>query len=212
MSGRVLINESRIMDAVRAGRNTLFYPKGAIVTPLARDAARQHHISLKIGREESSVTGPLPSSLRIVCIGSDHGGFELKTLIAAALSEKKWTIVDVGTDSAKACDYPDFAYAVARMVSDGRAGIGIMIDGAGIGSSIVCNKVPGIRAACVSSEFTAWSARAHNNANILTLGSRSQGVEINKRIVTTFLETAYEGGRHDLRIAKMVDIEKKFGR
>lgn len=200
------------MDAVRAGRKTLSFPEGSIITPLARDAARQHGISLETGPVELGHSAPLPSSSRIVCIGSDHGGFDVKKVIVTFLSGKDWTVVDVGTDSAKACDYPDFAYAVARMVSDGRAGTGIMIDGTGIASSIVCNKVPGIHAACAYNEFTAWSARAHNNANILTLGSRSLGVEVCKRIVTTFLETAYEGGRHELRIAKIRDIEIKFGR
>ena len=200
------------MDAVRAGQKSLSFPKGTNLTPLARDTAKQYGISLEIGPTASSYDAPLPSSARIVCIGSDHGGFETKKLIAAFLSEKDWTVVDVGTDSARACDYPDFAYAVAKMVSDGRAGSGIMIDGAGIGSSMVCNKVPGIRAACAYSEFTAWSARSHNNANVLTLGSGSLGIEVCKRIVTTFLETAYEGGRHELRVAKMRDIEIKFGR
>lgn len=98
------------------------------------------------------------------------------------------------------------------MVADGRAEVGIMIDGAGIGSSMVCNKVPGIRAACAYNEFTAWNARAHNNANVLTLGSRTLGIEVVKRIVTTFLETAFEGGRHAKRVDKMTDIETRFSK
>lgn len=212
MAGRVLIDETRILDAVRAGQTTLAFPRGALITPLARDSARQHGIVLLEGELPAAESAPLPSASAIVCIGSDHGGYDFKTEISAHLASEGWTIVDVGTDSKKSCDYPDFAYAVARMVADGRAGSGIMIDGAGIGSSIVCNKVPGIRAACAYNEFTAWNARAHNNANILTLGSRSLGIEVCKLITCRFLETAYEGGRHELRVAKISDIESKFSR
>ena len=136
----------------------------------------------------------------------------MKSDLISFLQEKGRIVLDLGTDSTKSCDYQDFAYAVSRTVVEGKAGIGIMIDGVGVGSSMVCNKVPGIRAACAYNEFAAWNARAHNNANILTLGSRSMGIEVVKRIVTTFLETDFEGGRHAKRVQKITDVESRFSR
>ena len=212
MAGRELINESKIQDAVRAGRDSIVVSEKAVITPLARDEAKKHGIRLERGSPSSSQSLTLPSAQKVVVIGSDHGGFEYKAALLEHVKASGFTIIDIGTDSPRSCDYPDFAYAVSRMVADGRAGFGIMIDGAGIGSSIVCNKVPGIRAACAYNEFTAWNARAHNNANILTLGSRTLGIEVCKRILDVFLSTAYEGGRHELRVAKLIDIEQKFSR
>lgn len=212
MAGKELINESRILEAARAGRNSISVSDKAIITPLARDAASKHKIRIERGPAQAGQSPILPSALKIVAIGSDHGGFEFKGILSEHIETSGFKIVDVGTDSPRSCDYPEFAYAVSRMVGDGRAGFGIMIDGAGIGSSMVCNKVPGIRAACAYNEFTAWNARAHNNANVLTLGSRTLGIEVCKRITDVFLATAYEGGRHELRLAKMMDIEHKFSR
>ena len=212
MSTRKLINESHILEAVKSGNKSLSIPKGSIITPLARDAARKHGVTLTADVTPSSRTKSATSASRILCIGSDHGGYALKGELTDFLKDQDWKVIDVGTDSSRSCDYPDFAYAVASMVADGRAKLGIMIDGAGIGSSIVCNKVPGIRAACAYNEFTAWNARAHNDANVLTLGSRTLGVEVVKRITSTFLATSYEGGRHELRVAKMTDIETKFSK
>lgn len=211
MSSRKLISEALIVDAARAGETSVTVPRDAILTPLARDTARERGITILFGEMPSSLESvPSSAAARVVCIGSDHGGYAYKEELAPFLEGLGWKVVDVGTDSTRGCDYPDFAYTVARMVADGRAAFGIMIDGAGIGSSIVCNKVPGIRAACAYSEFTAWNARAHNNANVLTLGSRSLGIEVCKRVVSTFVDTEYEGGRHDRRVDKMMDVEERF--
>ncbi len=213
MAGKKLINEAFILDAAATGETSVTVPRDAILTPLARDTARERGITVLFGETAGKPTGETPAAVaRVVCIGSDHGGFEYKEALVPLLSELGWKVVDVGTDSARSCDYPDYAYAVGKMVAEGRAGIGIMIDGAGIGSSIVCNKIPGIRASCSYNEFTAWNARAHNNANVLTLGSRTLGIEVCKRVVKTFLETAYEGGRHDRRVRKMQDVEDRFTR
>lgn len=223
MAGKSVVTEAHVRDAQKAGQRSLVAPAGALITPLARDAARAAGIAIEHGAPASvarvvpgqsgAVTTPVtkapPGS---VVIGSDHGGFPLKQELVPLLKAAGCHVVDIGTDSSASCDYPDFAYGVARMVADGRAEVGIMIDGAGIGSSIVCNKVPGVRAACAYNEFTAWNARAHNNANVLTLGSRTLGIEVVKRIVTTFLETAFEGGRHAKRISKMTDIETRFSK
>ncbi len=211
MPGKKLITETFILDAARTGETSVTVPTNSIVTPLARDAARDRGITILFGDQtEGPTSGPPEAAARVVCLGSDHGGYDYKQELVSFLSDSGWKIVDVGTDSTRSVDYPDFAYMVAKMVSEGRAAFGIMIDGAGIGSSIVCNKVPGIRAACAYSEFTAWNARAHNNANVLTLGSRSLGIEVCKRVASTFLDTGYEGGRHDRRVRKMTDVELKF--
>lgn len=213
MAKRALIHESDILAAARRGERSFPVPPGALVTPLARDAARDRGILLApASAPPSSADSPHEPpggapALRVVALGSDHGGFALKQELTAFVRSLGWAVEDVGTDSEASCDYPDFAYAVARSVAIGRAGFGIMIDGAGIGSAMVCNKVPGIRAACAYNEFTAWNARAHNDAQVLTLGSRTLGVEVCKSIVRKFLETPFEGGRHAARVAKIRDVE-----
>lgn len=222
MARRTLISESDVLDAARRGERIVLVPPGAVITPSARDAAREKGITLApvatappgaasaTGNSPSGVPSAPPGSaaLRVVAIGSDHGGFALKTELKTLLAEIGWAVEDVGTDSEASCDYPDFAYAVGRYVQSGRAGFGIMIDGAGIGSAMVCNKIRGIRAACAYNEFTAWNARAHNDANVLTLGSRTLGIEVVKGIVRKFLETPFEGGRHAARVAKISDVEQ----
>ena len=127
--------------------------------------------------------------------------------MATFARELGWKVVDVGTSSEKSCDYPDFALKVATTVASGKAQVGLMIDGAGIGSAMVCNKVPGIRAACAYNEFTAWNARAHNDANVLTLGSRTLGIEVCKAIVRVFLTEAFHGGRHLARVRKIDAVD-----
>ena len=145
-----------------------------------------------------------------MAIGSDHGGLMLKTAVAEYLPSLGVRVIDVGTLSEEPCDYPDFAYMVAKTVADAQAELGIMIDGAGTGSCMVVNKIPGIRGACCAHEFTARSAREHNNANVLTLGSRVIGMELAKSIVRTFVETPFAGGRHEGRVQKITDVEQRF--
>ena len=214
MPGKHVVTESEIVRAARAGQTFVLAPPGSIVTPLARDAAREAGISIEFSNADpaSSPSNPndrAPAS-PVIAIGSDHGGFELKRDLVRHLESAARTVVDVGTDNARSCDYPDFAFAVARMVASGRAGTGIMIDGAGVGSAMVCNKVPGVRAASAWNEFTAWNARAHNDANVLTLGSRTLGIEVVLRIVDTFLASEFEGGRHARRVNKITDVERTF--
>lgn len=142
-----------------------------------------------------------------LALGSDHGGFAYKAELKQHLDTLGWQVIDVGTHTAESCDYPDFAYAVARMVQRGDVPVGIMIDGAGLGSAMVANKVAGVRAACAYNEFTAWNARAHNNANVLTLGSRTMGIEVVKRMAQVFLATDFEGGRHQRRVGRIDDLD-----
>lgn len=210
MSRRTLIRETDVLAAARAGSDTLVVPPGAVVTPLARDTARERGVRL-VAPDPGSGRPDAPAP-QVIAVGSDHGGFALKSELIPLLRELGWAVADVGTGSTAPCDYPDFAYAVARQVADGSAAFGLMIDGAGIGSAIVCNKVPGVRAAAAYNEFTAWNARAHNDANVLTLGSRTLGVEVCRSLVRVFLSTAFEGGRHAARVRKIDDVDAAAGR
>ncbi|MFN0159193.1 MAG: ribose 5-phosphate isomerase B [Bacteroidota bacterium] len=153
---------------------------------------------------------PEPVGKKAVAIGSDHGGFQLKEALKPFIESLGYLVIDVGTADEKPCDYPDFAYAVAVAVSGGQAWRGVMIDGAGIGSCVVANKVPGVRAACCHNEFVARNAREHNDTNVLTLGSKVTGSEVCKEILKVWLETWFSGGRHKKRVDKMIDVERKF--
>jgi ribose 5-phosphate isomerase B len=152
----------------------------------------------------------LGSNSKVVAIGSDHGGFEMKAALIEYLKELKYEVTDCGTNSKEAVDYPDFALAVAEQVRQGKAWRGIMIDGAGIGSCMVANKVPGVRAAMAYDYASASNSREHNNANCLTLGAGLIGLNQAKLIVKTWLSTEYAGGRHQARVDKIMQVEKKF--
>lgn len=145
----------------------------------------------------------------MIAIGCDHGGFELKQLIMDYLKEQGLEYKDFGTYSSESCDYPLFAEPVARAVADGECERGILICGTGIGISIAANKVKGIRAAncgdCYSAEYT----RRHNDANILALGARTVGSGLALKIVETFLNTGFDGGKHARRVAMIADIEER---
>ncbi|MEM6647855.1 MAG: ribose 5-phosphate isomerase B [Bacteroidota bacterium] len=211
MPQRPLITAADVDRAARDGHRSLAVPPDAIITPMAYDALRQHGIEVVAPSSTLPMdsAASLPSSARVktLAIGSDHGGFAYKAELKQHLDTLGWDVIDVGTHTAESCDYPDFAYAVARMVQRGDVPVGIMIDGAGLGSSMVANKVAGVRAACAYNEFTAWNARAHNNANVLTLGSRTMGIEVVKRMAGVFLATDFEGGRHQRRVGKIDDLD-----
>jgi ribose 5-phosphate isomerase B len=145
-----------------------------------------------------------------VAIGSDHGGFEMKTALIEYLKELGFEVVDCGTHSKDAVDYPDFALAVAELLRLGKVWRGIMIDGAGIGSCMVANKVPGVRAAMAYDYASANNSREHNDANYLTLGAGLIGLNQAKLIVKTWLTTDFGGGRHQKRVDKINAVEKQF--
>jgi ribose 5-phosphate isomerase B len=134
----------------------------------------------------------------------------MKEDLKAYLGELGYEVIDCGTQSTEAVDYPDFAYAVARLVSEGQARCGIIVDGAGIGSCMAANKVPGIRAAMCYDHATAANSREHNNANVLTLGGGLLGRNLARDIVKTWLETDFGGDRHARRVDKIMDIERRF--
>jgi ribose 5-phosphate isomerase B len=146
----------------------------------------------------------------VVVIGADHGGFELKDMLKAYLAELGFTVRDVGTYNKEAVDYPPFAHEVARLVSIGKAWRGIMIDGAGIGSCIVANKVPGVRAGMAYDFTSAVNSREHNDTNVLTLGAGLIGVNLARQIVKVWLATDFGGGRHIPRIEKITAVEKQY--
>ncbi len=153
---------------------------------------------------------PVPAARRIVAMGADHGGYELKEILKKDVADLGYEVLDVGTHSKEPVDYPDLAHEVARAVGGGRAWRGIIIDGAGIGSCIVANKVPGVRAGLAYDYASAVNGREHNDTNVLTLGAGLIGVNLAKQIVTVWLATAFGGGRHERRVNKIITIEKLY--
>lgn len=142
-----------------------------------------------------------------VVIGSDHGGFRLKEEIKQVMDELHIEYEDLGCNSADSVDYPDYAIPVAEMVASGKADRGILICGTGIGMSIAANKVKGIRCALVHDLFSAKATREHNNSNVLAMGERVIGPGLAREIAKVWLETEYEGGRHEKRVCKISDYE-----
>jgi len=143
-----------------------------------------------------------------IALGADHAGYRLKSVIAAALAEQGHEVVDCGTDSEESVDYPSFCAAAAREVVAGRADRGIVIGGSGQGEQLAANKVHGARAALCHDEWTARMARLHNDANVLSLGARQLADAFALLLVDVFLETEFEGGRHQARVDKIHQIER----
>ncbi len=142
-------------------------------------------------------------------IGSDHAGYEMRQLIKSYLEGKGETVKDFGTEDRNKSNYPEVAEAVANAVAGGECERGVLICGTGIGMSLAANKVNGIRAACVSDPFSAKMSKIHNNANVLCFGARVVGTELAKMIVDAWYEAEFEGGRHQIRIDMITDIEKR---
>lgn len=143
-----------------------------------------------------------------VALGADHAGFELKESVKRLLATQGIQVDDRGTHSLESVDYPDFARAVGEAVVRGQAGFGVLVCGTGIGMSVSANKIPGIRAAKADTEYEAEMARAHNNANVLCLGARVTDAATAEKLVRKFLETRFEGGRHQRRVDKIMAIER----
>jgi len=145
----------------------------------------------------------------MIVIASDHGGLEMKQSICELLTQRGVEFTDYGTNDNASVDYPDYAAKVASAVSSGSAAAGILICGTGIGMSIAANKFPGVRAALVHDEFTARMAKEHNNANILVMGGRVLPETLGKKLVEIWLDTDYEGGRHQNRLDKIARLESQ---
>ncbi len=160
---------------------------------------------------ETERAAPAARESATVALGSDHGGFALKETLKRYLTDELGVSVrDVGPESDAPCDYPDFAALVARAVARGECSRGIVIDGAGIGSAMAANKVRGIRAACCHDIRTVLNSRSHNNANVLTLGAGVVGRGLALQMVRTWLGTGFEGGRHEKRVAKIMELEREW--
>ncbi len=155
-------------------------------------------------------TTPAAAGRVAIAIGADHGGWELKDRIGAVLVEAGFEIRDCGTNGPGAVDYPDIAHAVARLVADGTCRWGIVLDGAGIGSAMAANKVPGVRAANCHDLSSARNSREHNHANVLTLGARFLGEGLAIEIVRAWLGTDWASGRHAARVEKISEIERRY--
>ncbi len=139
----------------------------------------------------------------VIAVASDHAGFELKGILKAELETQGYSVLDLGTHGPDSVDYPDFGKAIGDAVAGGKAQYGVAVCGSGIGISIAANRVPGCRAALVHDALSARLSRLHNDANVIALGARLIGVDTAKDCLAVFLNTAFEGGRHARRVAKL---------
>jgi ribose 5-phosphate isomerase B len=202
-SSKTVITEDDVRGLPEGAR--LRVAESARLTPLAADIVRERRIELvrRVPRRGSRAE-------KIVAVGADHGGFPLKEELKGLLAELGHRVRDFGTNSTDAVDYPDFAHAVARAVSEGGADLGIVIDGAGVGSAMTANKVPGVRAAACYSVKVAVNSREHNDANVLTLGSGTITPDEMRDIVRAWLSTEIREDRHKRRVAKIDAIERQY--
>jgi ribose 5-phosphate isomerase B len=162
---------------------------------------------VELPEEQLSALAPAE---RTVAIGSDHGGFRMKECLRPVLEGLGLSVRDIGVYEEKPADYPDIALKVAELVASGAAARGVIVDGAGIGSSIAANKVPGIRAALCYDKASARNSREHNDSNVLTLGGRMLTETQAEDVLRTWVGTPFGGGRHQARIQKILDIEKQY--
>ncbi len=202
-SSKMVITEDDVRGLEEGAR--LRVAEGARLTPLAADIVRERRIELvrrvpRRGARES----------KMVAVGADHGGYKMKEELKLLLESLGHRVHDYGTNSEEAVDYPDFAHAVARAVADTHADVGIIIDGAGVGSCMTANKVPGVRAAACYSVAIAKNSREHNDANVLTLGSKAITSAEMREIVTAWLGTEISEDRHRKRVDKIKAIERQY--
>jgi len=208
---RPLVTEQDLRDLPFESEFRL--PPRALVTPLARQVAMDRHLHLVFAETPSPRPAGIPApaaSAKAIALGADHGGFALKEALKIYLATLGHEVIDCGTQGTEAVDYPDFALAVAELVGQRRVARGILIDGAGIGSCMAANKVPGVRAALCYDQSSAANSREHNDANVLTLGAGLIGASLAQQIVKTWLETPFGGGRHARRVDKIMQIERRF--
>lgn len=202
-SSKMVITETDVRGLEEGARVRI--AEGARLTPLAADIVRERRLELvrrpsRRGRRAE----------RIIAVGADHGGYPMKEELINLLAELGHRARDFGTNSTAAVDYPDFAHAVARAVAQGEADLGIIIDGAGVGSCMTANKVPGVRAAACYSVKVARNSREHNDANVLTLGSGTITSDEMREIVRVWLSTEISEERHRKRVAKIEAVERQY--
>ena len=204
-SAKLVITEDDVRGLERGA--VLRIAENARLTPLAADIVNDRGIEIvrRVSRSGSK-------QHKSIAVGADHGGYPMKEELRKFLTELGHRVHDFGTNSESAVDYPDFAHAVARAVSDGSAEVGIVIDGAGVGSAMTANKVPGVRAAACYSVEVARNSREHNGANVLTLGSKTITNEQMRDIVRAWLSTDLTEERHRKRVGKIDAIERQYQR
>ena len=202
-SSKTVITEDDVRNL--ADGAVLRIGESARLTPLAADIVSQKRIEIirRVPRRGSKAS-------RLIAVGADHGGFKMKEELKAFLSELGHQVHDFGTNSEDPVDYPDLAYAVARSVSEGTSELGIIIDGAGVGSAMTANKVPGVRAAACYSVAVARNSREHNGANVLSLGSKTISSAEMREIVQAWLATDITEERHLKRVGKIEAIERQY--
>ena len=202
-SAKLVITEDDVRGLEQGA--VLRLAENAKLTPLATDIVNERGIEIvrRIPRSGSK-------QKKTIAVGADHGGYAMKEELKALLNELGHRVHDFGTNSESAVDYPDFAHAVARAVADGSAEAGIMIDGAGVGSAMTANKVPGVRAAACYSVDVARNSREHNDANVLTLGSKTISSAEMREIVRAWLSTDLTEDRHRKRVRKIEAIERQY--
>ena len=189
--------------------STVALAPGGHITPLALDTLRARKVTVMqdVVDMELSALAP-PAEIRRVALGSDHSGVALKSALRDDLRARGLAVQDIGTHSSEAVDYPDIAAQVARLVARGEADAGIVIDGAGLGSTIAANKIDGVRAAMCTDQTLARYAREHNGANVLALGATLIPFDVAKAIVHTFLSTPMREARYIRRLAKVRNLER----
>jgi ribose 5-phosphate isomerase B len=183
---------------------------GTIVTPSARDLAASRGVAIR-ELPADQLPGLAPPDTT-VAIGSDHGGFRMKEILKPVIEGAGLSVRDVGVFDESPADYPDIAEKVSELVRGGQAARGVIIDGAGIGSAMAANKLPGIRAALCYDRASARNSREHNDANVLTLGGRLLTSTQAEEVLREWLSTPFGGGRHAGRVDKIMALEKKYGR
>ena len=199
--GKQVITEMDIRSA--AAGDILRIDEDAMLTPLVADVARERGIKIERVRRRSA------ARKMKIALGADHGGYEMKEDLKRAIADLGHDYQDFGTNSTEAVDYPDFAHLVARAVARGNCDVGIVVDGAGIGSCMTANKVPGVRAAMCYDEASAKNSREHNGANVLTLGAKLP-MDLVRKIVGVWLTTELTEDRHRRRVEKINAIEREY--
>mgnify|MGYP006357534591 CR=1 FL=1 len=208
-----VLTEYDIELTFKNGDKIIYIQQSDIITPLAKDRAKELGIKIESGtsqKPEIKVNQPISisGSSKRIFIGGDHTGFKIRNFLIRILTEKGFEVNDLGSYDENACDYPDYAIAVAKSIKSNSDSFGILVDATGIPSAITANKIKGIRAATCYNEFSAKSAREHNDANILVLGAKTLGEESIRSILETWLKTNFAGGRHQKRLDKISDLEK----